>query len=178
MAKRDYYDVLSVDKSASADDIKRSYRRLAMQYHPDKNPGDKGAEAKFKECAEAYEVLSDLTKRQQYDQYGHEGLRGAGMHDFSHMNVEDIFSMFGFDDIFGGIFGGGGQKHRSRRGGPAKGFDLETGGHVFQLFATNGRGAIEEYYIPQSSGSWLEGDIRIGFNITRAFTIKQPKSYR
>jgi len=127
MAKRDYYDVLSVDKSASADDIKRSYRRLAMKFHPDKNPGDKEAETKFKECAEAYEVLSDQTKRQQYDQYGHEGLRGAGMHDFSRMNVEDIFSMFGFDDIFGGMFGGGGQRRRGGRGGPAKGFDLETG---------------------------------------------------
>ena len=100
MAKQDYYDVLGVEKSASADDIKRSYRRLAMQFHPDKNPGDKEAEAKFKQCAEAYEVLSDQQKRQQYDQYGHEGLRGSGMHDFSRMNVEDIFSMFGFDDVF------------------------------------------------------------------------------
>ncbi len=126
MAKRDYYEVLSVEKKASADDIKRSYRRLAMKYHPDKNPGDKEAEAKFKACAEAYEVLSDQQKRQQYDQYGHEGLRGSGMHDFSRMNVEDIFSMFGFDDVFGGIFGGGGRR-RGGRGGPAKGYDLETG---------------------------------------------------
>lgn len=126
MAKRDYYDVLGIEKGASADDIKRSYRRLAMKYHPDKNPGDKEAEAKFKECAEAYEVLSDQQKRQQYDQYGHEGLRGAGMHDFSRMNVEDIFSMFGFDDFFGGIFGGGGRR-RGGRSGPAKGYDLETG---------------------------------------------------
>ena len=126
MAKRDYYEVLGVEKNASADDIKRSYRRLAMKYHPDKNPGDKEAEAKFNACAEAYEVLSDQQKRQQYDQYGHEGLRGSGMHDFSRMNVEDIFSMFGFDDVFGGIFGGGGRR-RGGRGGPAKGYDLETG---------------------------------------------------
>jgi len=74
MAKRDYYEVLGVEKNASADDIKRAYRRLAIKYHPDKNPGDKDAEAKFKECAEAYEVLSDADKRRQYDQFGHDGL--------------------------------------------------------------------------------------------------------
>jgi molecular chaperone DnaJ len=128
MAKQDYYQVLGVEKGTSADDIKRAYRRKAMKYHPDKNPGDKEAEARFKECAEAYEVLSDSEKRQRYDQYGHEGLRGAGMHDFSHMNVDDIFSMFGFDDFFGGMFGGGGRRRgSSRRGGAAKGYDLETG---------------------------------------------------
>ena len=125
MAKRDYYEVLGVDKKASADEIKRAYRRMAIKYHPDKNPGDKEAEAKFKECAEAYEVLSDPTKRQSYDQFGHEGLRGTGMHDFSRMNVEDIFSMFGFDDFFGGIFGGHGRRS-SRRAGPTRGYDLET----------------------------------------------------
>jgi molecular chaperone DnaJ len=128
MAKQDYYQVLGVDKGTPADDIKRAYRRKAMKYHPDKNPGDKEAEARFKECAEAYEVLSDSEKRQRYDQYGHEGLRGAGMHDFSHMNVDDIFSMFGFDDFFGGMFGGGGRRRGSSRpGGAAKGYDLETG---------------------------------------------------
>lgn len=128
MPKRDYYDVLGVEKSASADEIKRAYRRMAIKYHPDKNPDNKEAEAKFKECAEAYEVLSDSDKRKQYDQYGHEGLRGASMHDFSRMNVEDIFSMFGFDDFFGGIFGGaGGRQRASRAGGPARGYDLETG---------------------------------------------------
>ncbi len=128
MAKRDYYEVLGVEKSASPDEIKRAYRRMAIKYHPDKNPGDKEAEAKFKECAEAYEVLSDADKRKQYDQYGHEGLRGASMHDFSRMNVEDIFSMFGFDDFFGGIFGGTGGRQRASRGhGPARGYDLETG---------------------------------------------------
>jgi molecular chaperone DnaJ len=127
MAKRDYYEVLGVGKGASADEIKRAYRRMAMKYHPDKNPDDKEAEAKFKECAEAYEVLSDTEKRQRYDQFGHEGLRGAGMHDFSRMNVEDIFSMFGFEDFFGGIFGGSGRGRRaSRRGGPTRGYDLET----------------------------------------------------
>lgn len=123
MAKRDYYDVLGVKKDASADDIKRAYRRSAMKYHPDKNPGDKEAEGKFKECAEAYEVLSDSEKRQRYDQFGHEGLRGTGMHDFSRINAEDIFSMFGLDDLFGGIFGG---RRGSGRTGAGRGYDLET----------------------------------------------------
>jgi molecular chaperone DnaJ len=126
MAKQDYYQVLGVEKSASPDEIKRAYRRMAIKYHPDKNPGNKEAEAKFKECAEAYEVLSDPEKRRQYDQYGHEGLRGTGMHDFSRMNVEDIFSMFGFDDFFGSVFGGG-RRGGGRRGGPSRGYDLETG---------------------------------------------------
>jgi len=124
MAKRDYYEVLGLDKNASADDIKRAYRRMAIKHHPDKNPGNKEAEAKFKECAEAYEVLSDADKRRQYDQYGHEGLRGAGMHDFSRMNVDDIFSMFGLEDLFGEFFGGG--RRSARRGGAARGYDLET----------------------------------------------------
>ncbi len=76
MAKRDYYETLGVSKNASEEEIKRAYRRMAMKYHPDKNPGNKEAEAKFKECAEAYEVLSDAEKRRRYDQFGHEGLRG------------------------------------------------------------------------------------------------------
>jgi molecular chaperone DnaJ len=130
MAKRDYYEVLGVEKKASEDEIKRAYRRMAIKHHPDKNPGNKEAEAKFKECAEAYEVLSDAEKRKQYDQYGHEGLRGTGMHDFSRMNVEDIFSMFGFEDFFGSVFGGGGGgqgRRGARRSGASRGYDLETG---------------------------------------------------
>ena len=106
---RDYYEILGVEKSADADEIKRAYRRLAMKHHPDRNPGDAEAEAAFKEAAEAYEVLSDDQKRQVYDQFGHDGLRGRGAatHDFSRMNVDDIFSMF--NDIFGGGSGFGGQ---------------------------------------------------------------------
>jgi len=117
---RDYYEVLSVERTADGDEIKRSYRRLAMKYHPDRNPGDAGAESSFKECAEAYEVLSDEQKRGIYDQYGHEGLRGRGAaaHDFSRMNTDDIFSMF--NDIFGG---GGGRGRGGRR--VARGYDLE-----------------------------------------------------
>ncbi len=125
MAKRDYYEVLGVAKDANANDIKKAYRKLALKYHPDKNPGDKEAEAKFKECAEAYEVLSNADKRSKYDQFGHDGLRGSGMHDFSHMNADDISSVFG--DIFGDFFGGfGGSRRGSRRNGPKRGLDLET----------------------------------------------------
>jgi len=128
MAKRDYYDVLGVDKKASTDDIKRAYRWLAIKYHPDKNPDNKEAEAKFKECAEAYEVLSDSNKRQRYDQFGHDGLRGAGVHDYSHMNVGDIGDIFGdmFGDVFGDIFGGRRSRRSSGRQGPSRGYDLET----------------------------------------------------
>jgi molecular chaperone DnaJ len=127
MAKRDYYEVLGVGKGASADDIKRSYRRLAMKHHPDKNPGNAEAETKFKECAEAYEVLSDPDKRKRYDQFGHDGLRGVGMRDYSHMQWQDISSIF--EDVFEGIGGFGdifGMGRRGRRTGPARGYDLET----------------------------------------------------
>lgn len=113
-AKQDYYDVLGVARDASPDQIKKAYRRLAHKYHPDRN-NDAGAEEQFKAAAEAYEVLADSAKRQRYDQYGHAGLRGAGVHDFSHMGTEDIFSMF--TDIFGG--GGGGRRQ-------SRGADLQT----------------------------------------------------
>ncbi len=112
MAKRDYYEVLDVSKSATAEEIKKAYRKKAIQFHPDKNPGDKQAEENFKEAAEAYEVLSDPEKRKRYDQFGHQGVGGAagggGYGGFSGqgMSMEDIFSHFG--DIFGGHFSGGG----------------------------------------------------------------------
>ncbi|MBO7192835.1 MAG: molecular chaperone DnaJ [Bacteroidaceae bacterium] len=108
MAKRDYYEVLGVDKNASANDIKKAYRKLAIQYHPDKNPDNKEAEEKFKEAAEAYSVLSDPDKKARYDQFGFEGVNGAGGGGFSGagMDINDIFSMFG--DIFGGHGGFGG----------------------------------------------------------------------
>lgn len=108
MSKRDYYEVLGVSKSASAEEIKKAYRKQALKYHPDKNPGDKEAEEKFKEAAEAYEVLSDDNKKARYDQFGHAGMGGAGGFGGGFgggMNMEDIFSQFG--DIFGGHFGGG-----------------------------------------------------------------------
>lgn len=113
MAKRDYYEVLGVSKSATAEEIKKAYRKKAIEFHPDKNPDDKAAEEKFKEAAEAYEVLSDPDKRKRYDQFGHQGVGGAGAGGFGGggfsgqgMSMEDIFSQFG--DIFGGHFGGGG----------------------------------------------------------------------
>jgi len=124
--KRDYYEVLEVSKTATADEIKKAYRKKAIQYHPDKNPGDKEAEEKFKEAAEAYEVLSDPQKRQRYDQFGHAGMGGAGGFSGGGFSMEDVFSQFG--DLFeswgmggsmGGFssfFGGGGRGPRVRRG--------------------------------------------------------------
>src|SRR5215467_5431324 len=122
--KRDYYEILGVAKGASADEIKKAYRKVAMQYHPDRNPGDKSAEDKFKEAAEAYEVLSDEDKRGQYDRFGHAGVSGNGRGSGG-VNMEDIFSQFGDifgDDLFGSFFGGsrrgggGGQRARGVRG--------------------------------------------------------------
>src|SRR3954468_25061032 len=113
MSKRDFYEILGVSKGSSAEEIKKAYRKVAMQYHPDRNPGDKSAEEKFKEAAEAYEILSDQDKRAQYDRYGHAGVSNngrAGGHP-GNMNMDDIFSQFGDifgEDIFGSFFGGGG----------------------------------------------------------------------
>jgi molecular chaperone DnaJ len=121
MAKRDYYEVLGIGKSAGADEIKKAYRKLAIKYHPDKNPGNAEAEEKFKEAAEAYEVLSNPQKKAQYDQFGHEGMRGGGFGGGG-MNMDDIFSQFG--DIFGDMGGspfesffGGGRSSRQAAGG-------------------------------------------------------------
>ena len=131
MAKRDYYEVLGVGRSASTDEIKKAYRKMAMQYHPDRNPGNKDAEEKFKEAAEAYEVLGEPEKRRRYDQFGHEGMRGTDFRGFTDIN--DIFSTFG--DIFGGgfggsifdeMFGGGQTRTRSRSGAAAPGSDLKV----------------------------------------------------
>ncbi|MDR2370834.1 MAG: DnaJ domain-containing protein, partial [Treponema sp.] len=118
MAKRDYYEVLGVQKNASKDDIKKAYRRLAIQYHPDKNPGNKEAEEKFKEATEAYEILSDDQKRQTYDQFGFAGVEGmaGGQHDYSQVfrGFEDIFG--DFSGIFDTFFGGSGRRQGGARG--------------------------------------------------------------
>lgn len=126
---RDYYEILEIDKNASADEIKKSYRKMAMKYHPDKNPGDAEAEEKFKEAAEAYSVLSDSQKKAQYDRFGHAGVRGqggfGGQGGFSGFSsTDDIFSAFG--DVFGDIFGGG--RSRGRNQGPRvhRGEDLQV----------------------------------------------------
>lgn len=111
--KADYYEVLGVAREASPDEIKRAYRQAAMKWHPDRNKENPDAETRFKEAAEAYEVLSDAEKRQRYDRFGHAGLQGVGMHDFSHMRTDDIFSMFG--DMLGEMFGGGGSRRERGR---------------------------------------------------------------
>src|SRR3989304_1567746 len=133
MTKRDYYEILGVTRSSGADEIKKAYRKLALKYHPDRNPGSKEAEDQFKEAAEAYEVLGDPEKRRRYDQFGHEGVRGTNFHEFTDIN--DIFSTFGgvfgggiFDEVFGG-----GQRGR-RRPGPRQegtpGSDLRVTLHL------------------------------------------------
>lgn len=129
MSKRDFYEILGVSKTASADEIKKAYRKKAIEYHPDKNPGDKVSEEKFKEAAEAYEVLSDPQKKQRYDQFGHAGLGGAAGNGGAYggsMSMDDIFSHFG--DIFGGHFGFGGFGGGSSRGGTRvrRGSDLRV----------------------------------------------------
>jgi len=129
MVTRDYYEILGIGKDASEDEIKKAYRRLAIKYHPDKNPGDHKAEEAFKEATEAYEILKDSQKRQIYDRYGHDGLRrGGGFDGFAGFDLADAlrafmrdFGGFGFEDLFG--MGGGG---RQRRGGPQRGRDLQV----------------------------------------------------
>ena len=126
--KRDYYEVLGVSKSATPEELKKAYRKLALQYHPDRNPGDKEAEEKFKEAAEAYEVLSNPDKRAQYDRFGHAGMSGAGGFSGQGMSMDDIFSQFGdlFADFGLGSFFGGGFGGGSRSGGVAR----ERGGNI------------------------------------------------
>ncbi len=128
MAKRDYYEILGVPRNASEDEIKKAYRKKAFEYHPDRNPGDKTAEEKFKEAAEAYEVLRDPDKRARYDRYGHEGVNGGSAGSgFEGMNMEDILRHFGFgDDIFSEFFGGRSSFRTRPRGTGERGSNLRT----------------------------------------------------
>jgi molecular chaperone DnaJ len=139
--KRDYYDVLGVTRTASAAEIKKSFRQLAMKFHPDKNPGDREAEVKFKEVAEAYEILSDEQKRQMYDRFGHDGLRGAGLN-AGFQSSDEVFMHFA--DLFGDLFGMGGG---GRRRGPRRGPDLEYPLHVDFLEAA--KGCEKEIQVPK-----------------------------
>lgn len=130
MAKRDYYEILEVSKTANEQEIKTAYRKLAVKYHPDKNPDDPHAEEKFKECAEAYSVLSDAQKRAAYDRFGHSaagagaGGQGFGFDPNGFSNIEDIFDLFGFGDMFGGQRGGGRGRSNVQRGADLR-YDLE-----------------------------------------------------
>ncbi|HKI79855.1 MAG TPA: molecular chaperone DnaJ [Ignavibacteriaceae bacterium] len=131
MARRDYYEILGVERSATKDDLKKAYRKLAMQYHPDRNPDDKDAEEKFKEAAEAYEILNNDDKRARYDRFGHDGVKGSGFGSQGFSDINDIFSHF--SDIFGGgsifddFFGGTSQRGRGRkRGSGVPGSDLRV----------------------------------------------------
>src|SRR5215469_1223792 len=137
-SKRDYYEVLEVSRDADEDTLKKAYRKLAMQYHPDRNVGDHEAEIKFKEAAEAYEVLRDPHKRQLYDRYGHAGLEGMNMPNFA--SADSVMDLFG--DLFGGIFGGG----RMRRG-PQAGRDLQIGVEIDLVEAL--RGTRKKLTIPR-----------------------------
>ena len=130
MAKRDYYEVLGVSRSSSADEIKKAYRKIAMQHHPDRNPGDKAAEEKFKEAAEAYDVLSNPDKKAQYDRFGHAGVgSSAASGGPGGMRMEDIFQNFGDvfgDDVFGSFFGGGRQGGGGGRRQGSRGANLRV----------------------------------------------------
>ncbi|MEI7589928.1 MAG: molecular chaperone DnaJ [Deltaproteobacteria bacterium] len=148
MTKQCYYEILMVQKTASADEIKKSYRKIAMQLHPDKNPGNKVAEEKFKEAAEAYEVLCDTSKRAIYDQYGHAGLSNTGYQGFS--NFDDIFSSFG--PIFGDIFSGFGGEGHGKAGGNDLRYDMEIS------FMEAAFGTTKEIEIPrQDTCSFCDG---------------------
>ena len=148
MAKRDFYEVLGITKAATQDDIKAAYRKLALKYHPDRNPGNKEAEEKFKEASEAYEMLSDPEKRKRYDQFGHAAsdMGGFNAHE---MNMEDIFEHFG--DIFGDLFGAGGARKRAKKSGPVtptpkRGHDLSEEVHLTLEEAFNGISKEITYY--------------------------------
>lgn len=149
--QRDFYEVLGVPRDADPDTIKKAYRKLAMQFHPDKNPGDKQAEDKFKEAATAYEVLSDSEKRARYDRFGHAGVSGASGGPQGFADVSDIFEAFG--DIFGDFFGGGGAGRSRRKNSPRRGADLRYYVDLELKDVLNGLQRDIEFDIEQSCGT-------------------------
>lgn len=159
---RDYYEVLGVGRDAAASDIKKAYRKLAMKFHPDRNPDDPEAEARFKECSEAYEVLSNDEKRKVYDRFGHDGLKGAG-YEPNFTDASDIFGAFADMFGFGDMFGGG---RSSRRRGPRRGADLEYPLHLTFLEAAHGvKKEVEvtrHRHCTPCSGSGLKGGAKAG----------------
>ena len=144
--KNDYYKILKVDRNASSEEIKKAYRKKALKYHPDRNPGDKEAEERFKEAAEAYEVLSDPEKRDIYNRFGHEGLRGTGFQGFS--GFDDIFSSFGdiFEDVFGFRTGRTRSRTAARQGADLR-YDL-TMSFLDAVFGTTPEIEIEKFEKP------------------------------
>ena len=154
----DYYEVLGVSRSASPEDIKKAYRKLAMKFHPDRNPGDKEAEEKFKQSTEAYEVLSDSSKRQIYDTYGLEGLKSRG---YQGPDFEDIFSSFG--DIFGDIFGFGRSDTRHARQGPLRGADLRYDLSISFMEAVHGISKDIEIERPETCWTCEGTGLRPGY---------------
>ena len=151
MAKRDYYEVLGAIKSASAEEIKKAYRKLALKYHPDRNKGDKAAEAKFKEASEAYHILSDKKRRTNYDQFGHAAFEGTGGRGgFSNFDFSSVFSdIFGSDDPFDDFFEGlGGTRRRGRRrSSDYRGADLRYNLSISLEDAYNGKKKRNEFFI-------------------------------
>lgn len=144
----DYYEILSVSRNATEVEIKKAYRKQAMKFHPDRNPGDREAEENFKSCTEAYEVLSDSRKREIYDTYGHDGLKNSGYSGPG--NAEDIFSSFG--DIFGDLFGFGGSRSRARRDGPIPGNDLRYDVEIDFMEAVHG--VSKEVQLTKNETCW------------------------
>jgi len=154
--KRDYYEVLGLKREASFEEIKKSYRQMALKFHPDKNPGDDTAEVRFKEAAEAYEVLSDQEKRARYDRYGHAGLEGAGVHNYR--NADDIMSAF--SDIFGGgLFG---DMFSQRQRGPRPGQDLITRLEIDLIEAARGTSKTVELNRNETCGDCKGSGARKG----------------
>ena len=180
MAKKDYYEVLGVIKSSPAEEIKKAYRKLALKYHPDRNKGDKAAEAKFKEASEAYHVLSNKERRTNYDQFGHAAFEGGGGRgDFSNFDFSSVFSdIFGsdpFDDFFEGF--GGTRRRGRRRSSDYRGTDLRYDLSISLEDAYNGK----KLFLWRSTQNWSDNDIAFFLDILIALlnaVLGSPSSHK